>query len=273
MELNKMELNNFLEKRQSISEIWAVYNDHSLETRLESEKTGNEKLAVFENENGEKIVQEINSAKTSRKQIPKSLKAIAKIENELKSINKDKNIIVFDVGCGADNDQFKSSLNKLGFEYYGCDLYNQNKEYNLDSIRKCENGKADIVCNNNVLNAISEKEIRNVILNQCKNALNTETGVAIFSIYEGEYNSIEKEKIKAGEKIELSPIKTSNGWQNRMKTKEYISEFKEVFPNVVLTKIAGTPLIIASENDKIDLTKVLNIKNDLIVKNKTMLKR
>lgn len=195
------------------------------------------------------IEQSVSSAKTARIQIPRSYKFI-----EEQKLNENKPILL-DIGCGIGNKEFSEKLNNLGVQYHGCDPFNQTQENNLKSIKTCMNGKADLVTLNSVLNTIPEKEVWNGILKQAENALNPETGLLTVVIYEGEKLSSEKKREKEEEiKIEMTPIKTRDGWQNRMKTAEYLPEVKKVFPNSRLISIPNGKAIVASKNPNLDLT-------------------
>lgn len=52
----------------------------------------------------------------------------------------------------------------------------------------------------------------------------------------------------------MTPIKTRDGWQNRMKTAEYLPEVEKVFPNSKLISIPNGKAIVASKNPNLDLT-------------------
>lgn len=274
MELEHVDsIQNFLkQKEEQLPELWAVYNDFSRETRLEAEKNGEKEVVKIINEKGEETLQEISSANTSRSQLPKSLKSLISMKENIEKLNNDKKIVLFDIGCGHGNEKYADEIKKLGMDYNGCDLYNQNKQTNIDAIKKCASSKSDIVVNNNVLNAIKEKEIREAIIAQCKDAVNPETGFAVFLTYEGELNSFEKKQKKEGISVSKTPIQTKDGWQNRFPTKNYVSEVKKIFPNVIMSNVAGATIIIAAKNPELKLDKVLGVKNSLEVKNKQRLR-
>lgn len=220
--VNKMTLNN-------LSSIWNIYKDI------------------------EKGNQKISSAKTARSQIPRTFKVI-------KTANLIKNgEILLDIGCGNGNKEFSKEAKLLGFDYNGCDPYNKTREENLQSIKKCMEGKANLVTLNNVLNTIAEKESRLSVLNQADNALDKESGLLLVLIYEGQKISSEVKKEKeTGIKLkELTPIKTRDGFQNRMKTEMYVSEVKDVFTNVCLLSVNGVKLIAASQSEELDIVKIL----------------
>ena len=196
--------------------------------------------------------QEISSANTARIQIPRTVKylQVSPYQTEGKKL--------LDIGCGIGNERLQKEIENMGMEYNGCDPFNKSKDFNLQSIKRCMNGQADIVTLNNVLNTIKEKEIWKGILEQAKNSINEETGIVSVLIYEGEKNSKEKALEKeTGEKIPLTPIKTRDGWQNRMKTEEYLPVVQEVFGNAKVVSNAGIKMIVASKNPELNLEKEL----------------
>lgn len=205
-----------------------------------------------------KVEQSVTSAATARLQIPKTFKIID--QNNLFKESK----ILLDIGCGSKNTKFKESIENKNIEYHGIDPFNKSYESNIKSIEKCMNGNADIVTLNNVLNTIPEKEVWISILEQAKNALHEKNGIAVILTYEGEKTQEEKRnEIESGYKLNsLKPIKTRDGWQNRMKTEEYLDTIKEVFPNVEIINQNGSKVILATKNEKLDL------KNKNIKKNK-----
>ncbi len=234
---------------ESLPKVWKIYSEIDIDSRLENEKLDLQSEVFLTLENGEKVKQEISSANTARLQIPKTTNII----KETGIYKGDK--VLLDVGCGSKNERFKKSVEDLGIEYNGCDLYNQKKETNLASIKRCMNGGANLVSLNNVLNTIAEESVRKSVLEQCKQALSSEDGIALILTYEGERNSKEKKwELESGQKIEkLTPIQTRAGWQNRMKTSEYLDEVKAVFGNVKQISLSGTKIIVASVNPSLNL--------------------
>lgn len=262
-------LDSFLDQKvaemNAMPDIWQIYNEISLETRLEAEKSQGEPEPIYLTlPDGSKVEQKIPSAKTARLQRPKTIKII-------KDTKLDKgNPILLDVGCGSGNAYFKEDMEALGVNYNGCDLYNQPKEVNLATINKCMNGKADIVTLNNVLNTIAERDVRKSVLEQCKDGLNPETGMTLILTYEGEKNSAEKkwEKENNQKITELTPTPTRDGWQNRMKTEKYLEEISEVFPNVKMVSMGGTKVIVAAKNPELDLDLKKRIEKKSKLKNR-----
>lgn len=165
-----------------------------------------------------------DSAKTARSQIPRVAKYI-------QTLNIEKNIKVFDIGCGKHNSLFKNFLEELGFSYYGVDPFNKSKSDNENAIKICGGSQSDIVCINNVFNVIKEKEIWLSILEQAKDAM-SKNGMLLIQVYEGTMTKSEKEMGIT----KLSPIETRDGWQNRFKIEEYLETVKAIFPNAEIIK-------------------------------------
>ena len=250
---SRMPIKNNIKNKETVS-LWGVYSKIGLNQTISDE-------VVLTQNDGTEVVQAVSSSKTARAQLPKTAKTI----NLIKLDNK--NPILLDVGCGSGNQKFKDHITELNIDYNGCDLYNQTIENNLLSISKCKDGKSDIVTLNNVLNTIAEEGVRKSVLEQCENAI-SDNGAVLIAIYEGEKNPQERKQEKeTGVKLDkLTAIKTRDGWQNRMKTSEYLDEVKAVFPNVELMNINGVKLIVASKNTD------LSLKNKFIstVKNKPL---
>lgn len=187
--------------------------------------------------------QSFTSKKTARCQIPKSIKII-------RNLNFQKNQKLLDIGCGSSNFLYKKEVESIGLKYYGCDPFNKLQSENLKSISACNNGNAHIVTLNNVLNTIKEKNIWIEILNQAKMAVNKDNGKVLILTYEGAKLSEElKKEIETGKKMKkLMPTETRDGWQNRMKTEEYLPYVNEVFPEARIYRNNGVKIIIVDYN-------------------------
>lgn len=190
--------------------------------------------------------QSISSKNTARNQVPKSIHYISSIKNKYK-----ENSILLDLGCGKFNEKFSKEVLSLGFEYYGCDPFNKPKNENLENLKKCIDGNANVITLNNVLNTIKEDDVIYNILQQAKNIINKENGILIISIYEGVKTKKEKEEYKKGIKTDLKPIETRDGFQRRMKTESYLPYLENIFNYFKIVKHNGVKLIIASEKDLI----------------------
>lgn len=196
--------------------------------------------------------QSIKSAETSRIQVPRSISFI-------KSLTKDsKNLTLLDIGCGKGFFKFQKAVEESNITYFGCDPFNKNFEENIDSISHCMSGQSDIVTLNNVLNTIPEKEVWVNILEQAKNALNPLNGILVTIVYEGMKLSSElKQEKEQNIKLELTPIKTRDGFQHRLKTSEYLETIKSVFSNSVIVNTKSGKLILSSLNKDIILTDLV----------------
>jgi len=154
--------------------------------------------------------QEYTSKKTSINS--KKLPAVFKL------VKFERDSINVDIGGGKydnANDYTKEEYNTINLVY---DPYNRSKEHNDEVVRLVsKNHGADSVTCSNVLNVIKEKDVRLSVLRNCKKFLKPGKPCYI-TVYEGNGSGVE------------SP--TSAGYQLNRKTKEYVSEVKEVFANV-----------------------------------------
>lgn len=121
----------------------------------------------------------------------------------------------FDNG-GGKFDNATEYLETKGVKNLIYDPYNRSQEHNNSVIDKISRQKADTATISNVLNVIQEKEARLEVLRNTKAALK-DGGTAYITIYEGNGSGIGKP--------------SSKGYQLNMKTKDYLSEVQEVFPN------------------------------------------
>ena len=174
------------------------------------------------------VRQEYDSRKTSRKQLARCLTFC-----DRNSIFHD-GLIVFDFGCGRFNEQNKKVVESVGAKYLCCDLYNKTVEDNIANITMAQKEKADVVILSNLLNVIKEESVRATVLRQSKDLLAT-NGLLLISIYEGRPLSSEQKS-----KGVLLPVRTKDGWQNRMKTEMYIDEVRAVYPCVELVTEKGS---------------------------------
>lgn len=97
------------------------------------------------------------------------------------------------------------------------DPFNRNKKHNRDAINLIrDHGGADSATCSNVLNVIKEPENRRQVLENMKKLVKP-GGKIYITVYEGDGTG------EAGA--------TSSGYQLRRKTKEYLDEIREVFPD------------------------------------------
>lgn len=108
-------------------------------------------------------------------------------------------------------------IRDLGATLCVYDPYNRSKAYNKETLKTLRaNGGADWVVTSNVLNVIKEPSARKAVLENISKI--TKSGAPIYiTVYEGRGDS------KAGQ--------TKSGYQLNRKTKDYMEEIQEVFPD------------------------------------------
>jgi len=119
-----------------------------------------------------------------------------------------------DLGGGRFNNA-NDLLKKKGARNLVYDPFNRTEEYNKEVIAQAANGQSDTATLFNVLNVIEDVPNQIKVLEQANNALKP-GGEAFISVYEGSGTGVGK--------------KTSKGYQQNKKTKEYLNLVKEVFP-------------------------------------------
>lgn len=152
--------------------------------------------------------QEFTSAKTSINS--------GKLPAIFKMINLKPGTINIDFGGGRFDNvaEYYADKDITNLVY---DPYNRSSEHNKEVINKIrENGGADSCTLSNVLNVIKEPEARKTCLQNCYNLLKS-GGDMYITVYEGNGSGKDKE--------------TSSGYQLNKKTKDYLEEIQEVFPN------------------------------------------
>lgn len=144
-----------------------------------------------------------------------------RIFNEVKQKSQwIKNTINLDLGGGKYDTLTDALFGEYAIESYVYDPFNRNDQHNEKVIEKINNQKSDTVTISNVLNVIQEKSERlNLIANAYRYMKNN--GILYITVYEG--NSSGQGKVVRSDQFQL----------NR-KTKDYIEEVKEIFPNVVI---------------------------------------
>lgn len=135
-----------------------------------------------------------------------------------------------DIGGGRFDNGTEELEDTYGVENLIFDPFNRSKEHNEQVASRIENGGADTVTVNSVLNVIQESGNRDKVVRQAANAIK-EDGSAYFLIYQGS-----KEDQAKGAR------ETKKGFQNFKKTSEYISEIERHFDSV---EKVGANLIIA----------------------------
>ena len=129
-----------------------------------------------------------------------------------------KGMVIADLGGGRYDNAIEWAKEK-GATLYVIDRFNRPEQYNNKNIKTIKaSGGADLVTINNVLNVIMEKDIRKEVLKEADAYLKS-NGTVYILIYEGSGSGEGKETQKG------------QSWQNNKKTREYLDEVKEVFPN------------------------------------------
>jgi hypothetical protein len=159
-------------------------------------------------------LQEYNSSKTSRPQIASVFKLPLFKPNTRNA----------DIG-GGKYDIATEYLKNIGIVNIVIDKFNRSDIHNRISQRSIDKHPTDTATVNNVLNVIKEQNIRKGVIHQAMKAIKPD-GVAYFLVFEGSTN---KGKV-AGDGIGRE---TSMGWQNYLKTKEYIPEVMLYFNSVI----------------------------------------
>ena len=154
-----------------------------------------------------KLIQKESSKLTSISSIPAIFK---KVDWRYGSTN-------FDIGSGK-YDKFTLALREVGVKNIKYDPYWLSAEENIKSLEYVITHKIDTVTVNNVLCVIKEKEIREEVIKLAAYSVK-EDGTVYFQIYEKDKSGIGK--------------KTSKGWQNNLKTSEYIPEISKYFNGII----------------------------------------
>jgi hypothetical protein len=154
--------------------------------------------------------QGITSADTSinKEKLPASFNKL----NEEKVFKEGSTNI--DLGGGRFNNA-NDLLKKKGARNLVYDPFNRTEEHNKEVIAQAARGQSDTATLFNVLNVIEDVPNQIKVLEQANNALKP-GGEAFISVYEGSGTGVGK--------------KTSKGYQQNKKTKEYLNLVKEVFP-------------------------------------------
>lgn len=187
--------------------------------------------------------------------------------SENTSINKNKLPAVYrlitipegsvgvDFGGGKWNTAIEH-IRDLGATLCVYDPYNRSKAYNIETLKPLRaNGGADWAVTSNVLNVIKEPSARKAVLENISKI--TKPGAPIYiTVYEGRGDS------KAGQ--------TKSGYQLNRKTKDYIEEIQEVFPDATrkgkliiahnIRSASSSTVVTAASSGKLD--KYMNVTKD-----------
>lgn len=147
-------------------------------------------------------------------------------------------------------------IRDLGATLCVYDPYNRSKAYNKETLKTLRaNGGADWAVTSNVLNVIKEPSARKAVLENISKI--TKSGAPIYiTVYEGRGDS------KAGQ--------TKSGYQLNRKTKDYIEEIQEVFPDATrrgkliiahnIRSASSSTVVTAASSSKLD--KYMNVTKD-----------
>ena len=153
------------------------------------------------------VAQAVSSAKTSIKQVP------ALFTDSRVKFGK----VNIDIG-GGKYDLASDYLKERGTKNLLFDPYNRDRATNRATLQYLQDGnRADTATCANVLNVIAEPDARSNVILETAKAIKPD-GTAYFMVYEGDGSGNGK--------------RTSAGWQNNMKTADYVSEIEQYFDNV-----------------------------------------
>ncbi len=166
------------------------------------------------------IKQEFTSHKTSRNQIPATFKQVDRLHGWKEgTVNLDIGGGRTFVVDGVDVHQFTVALRARNIRNLVFDPFNRTFDHNNAITAEVKKTGADTVTVNNVLNVIAEPQNRYRVIKQAYSALkNGPDNHAYFLIHEGDASGQGKE--------------TKDGYQNNMKTADYMTEIHVLFPRV-----------------------------------------
>ncbi len=157
----------------------------------------------------EPIKQKFSSGNTSLRQIAAGFKKI-----DFKPGTKN-----FDLG-GGKFDEGTKYLETKGVKNFVFDPVNRDSKTNKEAFEIVKNGGFDTTTCNNVLNVISEADVRDNIILQAAKSLKP-NGTAYFTVYEGDGSGKGRQSQK-------------DSWQEHRKTADYLGEIKKHFGEVSL---------------------------------------
>ena len=157
----------------------------------------------------EPIKQKFSSGNTSLRQIAAGFK---KIDFKPGTTN-------FDLG-GGKFDEGTKYLETKGVKNFVFDPVNRDSKTNKEAFEIVKNGGFDTTTCNNVLNVISEANVRDNIILQAAKSLRP-NGTAYFTVYEGDGSGKGRQSQK-------------DSWQEHRKTVDYLGEIKKHFGDVSL---------------------------------------
>jgi len=143
--------------------------------------------------------------------------SINQIAGGFKKIKWDNGTMNLDIGGGKFETSTEYLRNNHDVINHVYDPYNRSAGHNRESWINTEYAQTSTIFN--VLNVIPDKEERQALV---KKARRKGTKTIYITVYE-------KDGTAKGEV-------TSKGWQNNMKTKDYLPEIKELFPSAKIQK-------------------------------------
>lgn len=192
------------------SKEYAVYDSSKI-------KSAEDNIGTFNTNNpdirwrevSEPIKQKFSSGNTSLRQIAAGFK---KIDFKPGTTN-------FDLG-GGKFDEGTKYLETKGVKNFVFDPVNRDSKTNKEAFEIVKNGGFDTTTCNNVLNVISEANVRDNIILQAAKSLRP-NGTAYFTVYEGDGSGKGRQSQK-------------DSWQEHRKTVDYLGEIKKHFGDVSL---------------------------------------
>lgn len=191
------------------SKEYAVYDSSKIKSATDNIGTYSENPDIRWREVSEPIKQKFSSGNTSLRQIAAGFK---KIDFKPGTTN-------FDLG-GGKFDEGTKYLETKGVKNFVFDPVNRDSKTNKEAFEIVKNGGFDTTTCNNVLNVISEANVRDNIILQAAKSLRP-NGTAYFTVYEGDGSGKGRQSQK-------------DSWQEHRKTVDYLGEIKKHFGDVSL---------------------------------------
>ena len=192
------------------SKEYAVYDSSKIKSATDNIGTFNTNNPDIRwREVSEPIKQKFSSGNTSLRQIAAGFK---KIDFKPGTTN-------FDLG-GGKFDEGTKYLETKGVKNFVFDPVNRDSKTNKEAFEIVKNGGFDTTTCNNVLNVISEANVRDNIILQAAKSLRP-NGTAYFTVYEGDGSGKGRQSQK-------------DSWQEHRKTVDYLGEIKKHFGDVSL---------------------------------------
>lgn len=191
------------------SKEYAVYDSSKIKSAEDNIGTYSENPNIRWREVSEPIKQKFSSGNTSLRQIAAGFK---KIDFKPGTTN-------FDLG-GGKFDEGTKYLETKGVKNFVFDPVNRDSKTNKEAFEIVKNGGFDTTTCNNVLNVISEANVRDNIILQAAKSLRP-NGTAYFTVYEGDGSGKGRQSQK-------------DSWQEHRKTVDYLGEIKKHFGDVSL---------------------------------------